>query len=144
MGTHYNRLTEAILMSTHTEAILMSTHNIHFYGEITKIIPKLSSNTLLNCFTDFWYSHSPCFNSSLWLSIHSVTKNTATKANSPSLQMTLTSMVGCKLLLTAICQRLNKLKPSTPQSLYNMVHLNTLLETADLGSVLDPNCVSDS
>ena len=28
-------------------AILMSTHNICFYGEITKIIPKLSSNTVL-------------------------------------------------------------------------------------------------
>ena len=34
------------------EAILMSTHNICFYGEPTKIIPKLSSNTLLICFTD--------------------------------------------------------------------------------------------
>ena len=31
------------------EAILMSTHNICFYGEITKIIPKFSSNTLLIC-----------------------------------------------------------------------------------------------
>ena len=30
-------------------AILMSTHNICFYGEITKIIPKLSLNTLLIC-----------------------------------------------------------------------------------------------
>ena len=30
----------------------MSTHNICFYGEITKIIPKLSSNTLLICSTD--------------------------------------------------------------------------------------------
>ena len=29
------------------EAILMSTHNIYFYGEITKIIPKLFSNTLI-------------------------------------------------------------------------------------------------
>ena len=27
-------------------AILMSTHNICFYGEISKMIPKLSSNTL--------------------------------------------------------------------------------------------------
>ena len=32
-------------MSTHN--ILMSTYNICFYGEIKKIIPKLSSNTLL-------------------------------------------------------------------------------------------------
>ena len=32
--------------------ILMSTHNICFYGEITKIIPKLSSNTLLICSND--------------------------------------------------------------------------------------------
>ena len=29
----------------------MSTHNICFYGEITKIIRKLSSNTLLFCST---------------------------------------------------------------------------------------------
>ena len=29
----------------------MSTHNIRFYGEITKIIPKLSSNSLLICST---------------------------------------------------------------------------------------------
>ena len=29
----------------------MSTHNIGFNGEITKIIPKLSSNTLLICST---------------------------------------------------------------------------------------------
>ena len=28
----------------------MSTHNICFYGELTKSIPKLSSNTLI-CFT---------------------------------------------------------------------------------------------
>ena len=31
----------------------MSTHNICFYGEITKIIPKLSSITLLICSTEF-------------------------------------------------------------------------------------------
>ena len=30
----------------------MSTHKVCFYGEITKIIPKLSSNTLFNCSTD--------------------------------------------------------------------------------------------
>ena len=36
MGTHENRF---------TEAILMSTHNICFYGELTKIILQLSSNT---------------------------------------------------------------------------------------------------
>ena len=29
----------------------MNTHNICFYGEITKIIPKLSSDTLLICST---------------------------------------------------------------------------------------------
>ena len=52
------RIAEAILMSTNNicfrlaEAILMSTHSICFYGEIMKIIPKLSSNTLLICFTD--------------------------------------------------------------------------------------------
>ena len=32
-----------------TEAILMNTHNICFYGELTKIILQLSSNTLLIC-----------------------------------------------------------------------------------------------
>ena len=37
-------------MSTHT--ILMSTHNICFYGELTKIILSLSSNTLLICSSD--------------------------------------------------------------------------------------------
>ena len=31
----------------------MSTHNICFYGELTKIIFQLSSNTLLLCSTDF-------------------------------------------------------------------------------------------
>ena len=30
----------------------MSTHNLCFNGEITEIIPKLSSNTLLICSTD--------------------------------------------------------------------------------------------
>ena len=34
------------------EAIQMSIHNVCFYEEITKIIPKLSSNTLLICSTD--------------------------------------------------------------------------------------------
>ena len=43
VGTHKNRL---------GEASLRSTHNISFYGEITKIIPKLSSNTLLICSTE--------------------------------------------------------------------------------------------
>ena len=41
MGTHYNRL---------AEAILMSTHNIGFYEELTKIIHQLSSATLLMFF----------------------------------------------------------------------------------------------
>ena len=36
---------------THDEAILMSTHNM-FYGELTKIILELSSNTLLICSTE--------------------------------------------------------------------------------------------
>ena len=35
------------------EAILMSTHNICFYGEMRKIIPKLSPNTQLICSTGF-------------------------------------------------------------------------------------------
>ena len=30
----------------------MGTHNICFYGEISKIIPYLSSNTHFTCFTD--------------------------------------------------------------------------------------------
>ena len=41
-----------ILMNTHnicSEAILMSTHNICFYGEMTKIILQLSSNTHIMC-----------------------------------------------------------------------------------------------
>ena len=43
-------------MSTHNiccEAILMSTHNIGFYGELTKIILQLSSDTLLICSSEF-------------------------------------------------------------------------------------------
>ena len=35
----------------------MSTHDICFYGEITKIVPKLSLNTLLICSTDFWFQY---------------------------------------------------------------------------------------
>ena len=30
----------------------MNTHNIRFYGEISKIVAKLSSSTLLICFSD--------------------------------------------------------------------------------------------
>ena len=40
------------------EAILMRTHNICVYGEISKIIPKLSSNTLIICSTESYLSHS--------------------------------------------------------------------------------------
>ena len=51
VGTHKNRL---------AEAILMSTHNRGFYE---KIVPKLSSNTLLICFIESKVlvipSHSP-------------------------------------------------------------------------------------
>ena len=36
-----------VLIRITTLAILMSTHNICFYGELTKIILQLSSNTLL-------------------------------------------------------------------------------------------------
>ena len=40
-------------MSTrNAEAILMRTRNVCFYGELTKIILELSSNTLLICSTD--------------------------------------------------------------------------------------------
>ena len=42
VGTHYNCL---------GEAILMTIHNVSFYGEITKVTPILSSNTLLICST---------------------------------------------------------------------------------------------
>ena len=35
----------------------MRTHNICFYGEKTKIIPKLSLNTLFICSTDFYYMY---------------------------------------------------------------------------------------
>ena len=55
MSTH---LTEAILMSTHlTEVILMSTHNIRFYGELTKIILQLSSNTHFICSTELIFDN---------------------------------------------------------------------------------------
>ena len=43
------------VMGTHnhlTEAILMSTHYIGFYGELTKIILQLSSNTPVICSTE--------------------------------------------------------------------------------------------
>ena len=40
-------------VSTHKVCFnLMRTHNICVYGEITTLIPKLSSNTLLICSTD--------------------------------------------------------------------------------------------
>ena len=39
-----------IRIISHGEVIPMSTHNICFYGEISKIIPWLSPNTLLICF----------------------------------------------------------------------------------------------
>ena len=55
VGAQWNRLEEAILMSTHNigfyevKVILMSTHNIGFYDEISKIITyhQISSNTYL-------------------------------------------------------------------------------------------------
>ena len=36
-----------------------STHNISFYGEISKIIPKLFSNTLLICSTETSRADAP-------------------------------------------------------------------------------------
>ena len=54
--------------------ILMSTHNVSFYGELTKIILQLSSNTLLVCSTGllpvcqqfpFPYFYCACKNASL-------------------------------------------------------------------------------
>ena len=44
----------------------MSTHNICFYGEIWKIVPKLSSNTHLICsseidFFSMFYHNDPKF-----------------------------------------------------------------------------------
>ena len=41
-----------IRIASVAEANLMSTHNICFYGELTKIILQLSSNTHLICSTD--------------------------------------------------------------------------------------------
>ena len=38
------------------EAVLMSTHNICFYGELTKIILQLSSDTLLICSSGLTYN----------------------------------------------------------------------------------------
>ena len=43
---------QPILSDFIAEAILKSTHNICFYGELTKIIFQLSSNTHLICSTD--------------------------------------------------------------------------------------------
>ena len=40
-----------VLIRIASQAILMSTHNICFYGELTKIVLHLSSNTLLICST---------------------------------------------------------------------------------------------
>ena len=40
-----------ILIASVTEAILMSTHNMYFYGELTKIILELLSNTHVICST---------------------------------------------------------------------------------------------
>ena len=54
VGTHKNRL---------AEAILMSTHNICFCGALSKIILQLSSNSLLICSTE---SFTSC--GSLWAS----------------------------------------------------------------------------
>ena len=42
VGTHLNRL---------AEAVLMSTHNKCFYGELTQMILHLLSNTLFICFS---------------------------------------------------------------------------------------------
>ena len=50
MSTH-NILQTYVVVDTNDEVILMSMHNICFYGEIMKIIPKSSSNTLLICST---------------------------------------------------------------------------------------------
>ena len=36
----------------------MSTHNICFYGELTKIILELLSNTLLICSTGYYLKHA--------------------------------------------------------------------------------------
>ena len=47
------------------ESLLMSTHNICFYGEIWKVIPKLSSNTLVQrvfCNKLFFSSKLYCTN----------------------------------------------------------------------------------
>ena len=62
------------------EAILMSTHNICFYGELTKIIFQLSSNTLLICSGIFMLSalawHDAGVRPSVWLSIPFARVNT--------------------------------------------------------------------
>ena len=49
----------------------MSTHNICFYGEITIITPKLSSNTLLICSTE-WQTCSPWSDCSWRVQVYTV------------------------------------------------------------------------
>ena len=60
MGTHFNRLAKTCCGYS-LESVLMSTHNVCFCGEIMKIIPKYSSNTLLICFTDMHTSENMIF-----------------------------------------------------------------------------------
>ena len=49
--------------------ILMRTHNIHFYGEIWKIIPKLASNTHLRAVPDekIWGSLTAKYYTFVWV-----------------------------------------------------------------------------
>ena len=61
-----------IRIASFGEAILTSTHNICLYGEIAKIITKLSSYTLLICssvvcmFFSFWMILTVFFESDFW------------------------------------------------------------------------------
>ena len=66
-------------------AILMSTHNICFNGDITKVIPKLSSNTLLICSTGFrWVCNDK------WQTNFPVNRKTHARRNCHSLGITIT------------------------------------------------------
>ena len=49
----------------------MSTHNVCFYGEISRIIPELPSNTLLTSFTEFKLQHQRLLGMALWNSCFS-------------------------------------------------------------------------
>ena len=60
MSTHNICFMQKMRIAMIAEAILTCTHNVFFfYGEISKIIPYLSPNTLLICPTGHILGQSP-------------------------------------------------------------------------------------